>query len=202
MNFLGHLVLAGSDEGLRLGAMLGDFVRGRAALQAFPAPVREGILLHRHIDAFTDSHTEITALRSGFPAGFRRYAGIIIDLGFDHLLALDWNARGTSRTLEQHDAAVREMLTRHDGLIPPGLRRFMNYADRRGLFAAYRDKPEVFHSLRGIGRRLSKPNPLHRVGEIWEPFEMRLRGCFDTVLSDVAADANRWLRSRASGDAP
>jgi len=200
MNFLGHLVLAGPEENLCLGAMLGDFVRGRAALQAFPAPVQTGILLHRHIDAFTDTRPEVVALRSWFPAGFRRYAGIIIDLGFDHLLARDWDARGGSRTLEEHDTAVRRVLARHAELIPPGLCRFMDYADRRGLFAAYRDKSEVLHSLRGVGRRLSRPNPLHRADEIWDPFEIRLVGCFDGVFSEVEADVNRWLRSRTSRD--
>jgi len=198
MNFLGHLVLAGTDENLSLGAMLGDFVRGRVALQAFPAPVQKGILLHRHIDAFTDSRPEVAALRSWFPADFRRYAGIIIDLGFDHLLARDWDARVTSWTLEENDIVMRGVLARHEELIPPGLWRFMEYADRRGLLAAYRDKSEVLHSLRGVGKRLSRPNPLHRAHEIWDPFEMRLRGCFDTVFSAVEADVNRWLRYRAS----
>ena len=50
MNFLAHLVLAGADEDLRMGAMLGDFVRGREALQSFEPPVQTGILLHRRID--------------------------------------------------------------------------------------------------------------------------------------------------------
>jgi len=200
MNFLGHLVLAGSDENLRLGAMLGDFVRGRAALEAFPPRVRTGILLHRRIDAFTDSLAEIVALRTWFPADFRRYAGIVIDLGFDCLLAQDWDARGLPQTLEEHDTAVRQMLARQDELIPPELRRFMDYADRRGLFAAYRAKPEVLHSLRGVGKRLSRPNPLHRADEIWDPFEVRLRACFDTVFSEVEADVSRWLGLQSSRD--
>jgi len=201
MNFLGHLVLAGSDENLRLGAMLGDFVRGRAVLQAYPKPIQKGILLHRRIDAFTDSRPQIAALRAWFPADFRRYAGIIIDLGFDHLLARDWDERVTSWTLEEHDTAVRRILARHEELIPPRLWRFMGYADRRGLFAAYQDKSEVLHSLRGVGKRLSRPNPLHRADEIWDPFEMQLRGCFDAVFAEVEADVRKWLCERASPDA-
>ena len=51
MNFLAHLQLAGADENLRMGAMLGDFVRGRAALEAFKPEVQTGILLHRRIDS-------------------------------------------------------------------------------------------------------------------------------------------------------
>jgi len=67
--------------------MLGDFVRGKAVLETFPEDVRRGIELHRHIDQFTDSSPDIANLRRCFPAPFRRYSGIIIDLAYDHELA-------------------------------------------------------------------------------------------------------------------
>jgi acyl carrier protein phosphodiesterase len=44
MNFLAHLLHAGDDEGLRLGAMLGDFVRGKQPLAGFDSGVH-GILI-------------------------------------------------------------------------------------------------------------------------------------------------------------
>jgi acyl carrier protein phosphodiesterase len=197
VNFLAHLVLAGADDDLRMGAMLGDFVRGRSALQAFAPGVRTGILLHRRIDAFTDALPEIAALRAGFPGGFRRYGGIIIDLGLDHELARNWG-RWNRQTLEGFDAGVREMLDRRAPEVPAELWRFMDYADRRGLFAAYRDRVEILHSLRGIGRRLSRHNPLHRVEDIWAPFEARLRRCFPPVFEAVQSDVADWLKSKST----
>lgn len=197
MNFLAHLLLAGEDEDLRLGALFGDFVRGRTALATFRPPVQLGIMLHRHIDAYTDSLPAIAALRTGFPAEFRRYAGIIIDLAFDHELALNWERRGR-QSLEAFDADVRTMLERHAREIPEGLGRFMLYADRRGLFAAYRNKSEILHSLRGIGRRLTRPNPLHRVEEIWDPVALGVRRCFDPVFDDIQSDVERWLKSKST----
>jgi acyl carrier protein phosphodiesterase len=197
MNFLAHLVLAGQDEDLRMGALLGDFVRGKAALAAFRPPVQTGIMLHRRIDVYTDSLPEIAALRAWFPPEFRRYSGIIIDLAFDHELALDWEHRGP-QSLDSFDAGVREMLARRENEVPPRLHRFMAYADRRGLFAAYREKSEILHSLRGIGRRLSRPNPLHRVDEIWDPFEAQARLCFASVFDQVQSDVADWLSSRST----
>ena len=111
MNFLAHLQLAGADENLRMGAILGDFVRGQAALEAFTPDVQTGILLHRHIDSYTDALPQTAALRAWFPGDFRRYAGIIIDLGMDHELARNWG-RWSKQTLEAFDGAVREMLDR------------------------------------------------------------------------------------------
>lgn len=197
MNFLAHLVLAGNDESLRLGALLGDFIRGRQALQEFPEEVQRGILLHRHIDGFVDALPDIVNLRRCFQAPFRRYSGIIIDLAYDHQLAKRW-AGYSDIPLEQYDLDVREMLARHDAQVPNGLRLFMTYADRRGLFATYRDRDEVLHSLRGIGRRLSRPNPLHRVDEIWDELEPRFAASFEFIFRQVQSDVADWLKSTST----
>jgi acyl carrier protein phosphodiesterase len=197
MNFLAHLLLAGDDEDLRLGAMFGDFVRGNAALATFRPRVRTGIRLHRRIDSFTDSLPEVATLRDQLPPPFRRFGGIITDLAFDHELACRWDAE-QDQPLVSFDREVREMLARHADEVPAGLRRFMDYADRRGLFAAYREESEVLHSLRGIGRRLSRPNPLHRVAEIWDGLAPRVGVCFEPVFSAVQSDVAAWLSSKST----
>ena len=197
MNFLAHLVLAGDDEYLRLGAMLGDFVRGRQALAGYPPELARGILLHRHIDAYTDSMRSVAELREGFSPPFRRYAGIIIDLGFDHVLACRWDRYGTG-TLEGFDRGVRDLLDRQRQWVPQRLQRFMAYADRRGLFAAYREEAEILHSLRGIGRRLSRPNPLHRVDTIWDELRPRVERCFQIVFDEVQSAVADWLNSKST----
>ncbi len=197
MNFLAHLVLAGDDDGLRLGAMLGDFVRGRWALDDYPGDVRLGIELHRHTDQFFDSLPDVVNLRKCFPAPFRRYSGIVIDLAFDHELARQWE-NYSSQSLEDFDRQVRELLARNDRFLPDRLRQFMSYADRRGLFAAYREKSEIMHSLRGVGSRLSRPNPLHRAEEIWDELAPRFSASFECVFLQAQSDVSGWLKSRST----
>jgi acyl carrier protein phosphodiesterase len=196
MNFLAHLILAGDDEGLRLGAMLGDFVRGRQVLASFPDEVRLGIELHRHIDQFTDSLPDVTQFRKYFSPPFRRFSGIIIDLVFDHELAKRWE-NYSNESLENFDREVRELLARNDQLLPDRLRKFMSYADRRGLFAAYRYESEILRSLHGIGTRLSRPNPLHRVEDIWDELEPRSSNCFGFVFPQIQFEVAAWLKSRS-----
>jgi len=196
MNFLAHLVLAGDDDDLRLGAMLGDFVRGSEPLKRFGPGLRTGVRLHRHIDAFTDALPAIADLRGSCPDPFRRYAGIIIDLLFDYELAGRWRAY-REESLKAFDAGVRDLLARRSEQVPDRLARFMAYADRRGLFAAYRERSEILHSLAGLGGRLSRPNPLHRVDEIWERVEPRAAACFEAVFADVQSEVSDWLVSRS-----
>jgi len=193
MNFLAHLLLAGEDEGLRLGALLGDFVRGKPQGLNFSAATYRGILLHRFIDQHTDSLPDVVRLRGHFPPPFRRYAGIIIDLAFDHELAQRW-AEYSSCTLLQFDNEVRELLARHQEDVPAGLCAFMHYADKRGLFAAYREESEILFSLYGLGRRLSRSNPLHRVGEIWHEIKPALSAGFSMAFPKVQQGVTAWLR--------
>jgi acyl carrier protein phosphodiesterase len=197
MNFLAHLLLAGDDEGLRLGAMLGDFVRGRRALSEYDHGVQRGIMLHRHIDAHTDALPCVARLRSGIAPPFRRYGGISIDLAFDHALARRWE-KYSAVTPEDFDRGVRDMLARHERLLPERLKGFMRYADRRGLFANYRDEPEILHSLKGVGLRLSRDNPLHRVDEIWDGFYPMVSEAFEPAFGEIQSDVADWLKSKST----
>lgn len=197
MNFLAHLLLAGEDEGLRLGAMLGDFVRGNAALARFDAATRLGISLHRHIDATTDALPAVSGLLRQLQPPFRRYGGITIDLAFDHELAKRWDEY-SDLSLADFDLGVREMLAMNDTILPERLRGFMRYADRRGLFEAYRERLEILHSLRGVGRRLSRANPLHRVDEIWDDFQPKVGEVFEPVFAEIQSDVAGWLKSKST----
>jgi acyl carrier protein phosphodiesterase len=197
MNFLAHLVLAGDDENLRLGAMLGDFVRGKAALQVYSGELQRGIHLHRHIDGFIDSLPDIANLRRHFRPPFRRYSGIIIDLAFDHELAVRWSEY-SDESLEEFDRGVRDLLARNEALVPEELSRFMRYADRRGLFAAYRYESEILHSFSGIGRRFSKANPMHRVNEIWSELKPLFAASFPFVFRQVQREVADWLNSKST----
>lgn len=198
MNFLAHLWLADGDDGLRVGAMLGDFVRGSMDDSRLPPEIQKGIQLHRFIDQFMDGLPEMAALRQKFAAPFRRYAGIIIDVAFDHQLALRWN-QYSDLTLQQFDADVRNLLARYEEWLPEELKGFMRYADRRGLFAAYREKDEILHSLHGLGKRLSRSNPLHRVDEIWDQHADDFAHGFDEVFPQVQAAVTDWIANSYAG---
>jgi len=55
MNFLSHLYLAGDSEGLIIGNFIADSVKG-SDYKNYSKSIQQGIILHRAIDTFTDSH--------------------------------------------------------------------------------------------------------------------------------------------------
>jgi acyl carrier protein phosphodiesterase len=193
MNFLAHLCLTSGDPSLMLGGLLGDFVRGRRALRAFPDPVKQGIILHRYIDRRTDHSAVVKKLRTRFPREFRRYSGIIIDLAFDHELALNW-WRYMPQSLERFDIETRDLIRDNAALVPEGLTKFMRYADRHGLFTAYRDEDVIMYALAGLGTRLSRSNPLHRVAEIWPDLRLEFRDSFREFFPLIQSDVADWCK--------
>jgi acyl carrier protein phosphodiesterase len=197
MNFLAHLCLADGDAGLMLGGLFGDFVRGRRALQAFPEPVRQGIVLHRFIDRRTDHSTVVKKLRPLFPREFRRYAGIIIDLAFDHQLAVNW-WRYMPGSLERFDVEIRDLLRDNTELLPDGLINFMRYADRHGLFKSYREEDVTLFALAGLGTRLTRPNPLHRVTEIWPELAPEFKVAFRQFFPQIQSEVLEWRKSMST----
>lgn len=71
--------------------MLGDMVKGKLMKDIHPE-VRQGVLLHRQIDAFTDSHAIVLEVIANFKPTLGRYAGIAVDVLFDHYLAKNWSS--------------------------------------------------------------------------------------------------------------
>lgn len=191
MNHLAHVLLAGDDEELRLGALLGDFVHG-APDPALPAGVAAGIRLHRAIDTFTDGHPEVAAARALFVPPYRRYAGILLDMWFDHCLARDF-PRWSAVPLEAFSAGMRTLLHRHDALLPEGLRRFRGYMEAHDLPAGYARREEIGRALLGISRRLRRANPVGEALPVLVGLDGELSERFEGFFPEVVGFAAEWV---------
>ncbi|MGN2248707.1 ACP phosphodiesterase [Frateuria sp. GZRe14] len=190
MNHLAHALLAGPDEGRILGGVLGDFVRG-APDAALPTGVREGIALHRAIDGYTDRHPEVLAARALFEPPYRRYAGIALDMWFDHLLARDF-ARWSPSPLPAFSTDLRELLRRQDALLPATARRFAQYMRANDLPAAYAEPAVLDRALAGIGQRLQRDNPLGRMLPVLQEMDAPLQARFDAFFPQLQRFAHAW----------
>jgi len=90
MNFLAHFYLAENTEESILGNFLGDFVKGPLENNYHP-DIITGIMMHRKVDSFAELNTYFLKSKRLISSERRRFAGIIIDLSFDHFLAKNWD---------------------------------------------------------------------------------------------------------------
>lgn len=201
MNVLAHALLAGNDTALRLGGAMGDFVHGTPG-DHLPPGVRQGIYLHRAIDSFTDAHDEVRAARERLPPPFRRYAGILLDMWFDHCLARDFD-RWSDQPLDRYAMDLRSELHDARPLLPDALRRFLGYMDANELPAGYRDAAVIGKALHGISRRLSRANPLGEAMPLLLSEDEALKATFDRFFPQLRAFAAQWVADRtAASPAP
>jgi len=157
MNYLAHLHLGGQRPGQLLGSLYGDFVKGRLQGQ-FAPEVEAAIQLHRRIDVFTDRHPLVDAALSRFSLTRRRYAGIVLDVFFDHCLARDWDLYA-DRPLELFTSDVYRVLS-SERQLPERLARTAPYMVADDWLGSYREFEVLEQVLRGIARRLTRPEEL------------------------------------------
>lgn len=157
MNYLAHLHLGGQRPGQLLGSLYGDFVKGRLQGQ-FDPEVEAAIALHRRIDVFTDRHPLVDTALGRFSETRRRYAGIVLDVFFDHCLARDWTLYA-DRPLEQFTADVYQVLSRERQL-PERLAKIAPHMVANEWLGSYREFEVLEQVLRGISRRLTRPEEL------------------------------------------
>lgn len=163
MNYLAHLFLADDDPDALIGSLMGDFAKGHID-QTLPPAMRHGIRLHRRIDSFTDSHQVVQHSKRLIRPEYRRYAGILIDMFYDHYLARHWQDY-SHESLDVFAEKVSRVVLSHMDRLPPSMKRSMTYMIRNDLLLSYREVAGIRRALRGIETRLKRPSGLRHATE-------------------------------------
>ena len=159
MNWLAHLRLAPNEPLVRIGNLSGDFVRGIDVTTLHPE-LQRGISQHRAIDMFVDTHEVFRRARARFVAPFCRFAGVALDVFFDHYLARDWHLHGDGRELTEFVLDVHRDMAEHRALLPPDLGRLHDRMARNSWLTMYDTVAGIERVLRAMARRLRRPSPL------------------------------------------
>jgi acyl carrier protein phosphodiesterase len=116
MNLLAHALLSPEEPAVLAGNLTADWVKGWARL-ALPAGMRRGMELHGRIDAFTDGHERVWRCARLLEPVWGRYAAILVDMFFDHVLSVEWG-RWCAREREEVIVAAYAALRQYLDLLP------------------------------------------------------------------------------------
>jgi acyl carrier protein phosphodiesterase len=176
VNFLAHFHLAWPDEGLLAGGLEGDYIKGplRGAL---PPDLERGIKLHRAIDAYTDGHPLIRQLRRELPESLRRYAGILIDLSFDHYLSLHWSNFSDIQLPHFNSRVYRTLLAR-ELVLSEGARKMLIRLVEYDVLNLYTQWETVLATATRLGQRLKRNNPFLDIDRELSPAKDALEQAF------------------------
>lgn len=192
MNHLAHLVLAGADPDDRLGALLGDHVKGRLENIALPPGLVRGIELHRRIDAWSDRDPAVTRLLSTFEPPWRRYGGIVLDVLFDRELSRRWGEFCATRR-KTFGTEVDALLAGRRAVLPPRLARFSRWAAAVGLWHRLDDRVLLGEIFRLIARRHGREEPLVRGLDVLDAHEDAIAEAFEELFPRLQARSAEFL---------
>jgi acyl carrier protein phosphodiesterase len=184
MNHLAHLFLAG-DRGAEwlIGNLAGDFVKGPLG-DRFPRAIHDGIMQHRRIDAFTDSHPAVAAFRRVLHPEHGHYSRVIADMFFDHFLALRFDEYA-GESLESFLGRTFATIDRHEQILPGRLRVIYPYIRDEEWLQSYREIEGIHLALAGISRRFSRQPHLETATRHLTDSRQELERRFEEFFPDV-----------------
>jgi acyl carrier protein phosphodiesterase len=199
MNYLAHVLLSRDGPDQLTGAMLGDFVKGPLDGRYAPG-VRAAIALHRAIDRYTDQHPLVRAARGVVSPGRRRFAGIIVDVFYDHFLACHWD-RYCEMPLAPFTRMVYRTLLPQSAGFPERLQRMLPHMAREDWLSSYRELWAVEAALDGIARRFRRFEQARvLVGAIGELSDNR--AVFEAGFLEFFPQLQRFVSAARGAGAP
>ncbi len=160
MNFLAHLYLAGQDEELIIGNFIGDSVKGKLALKNFPVGVQHGIMMHREIDRFMDTHATVRQGTHRIRDSFGKYAPIVMDMYYDHILAKNWSDY-SSQELAHFIDAKYDLIDRNIHLLPEKALQMFPYMKKSNWLLQYKSLEGLDQIFKQMDIRTGRKSGMH-----------------------------------------
>jgi acyl carrier protein phosphodiesterase len=191
MNYLAHAYLSFEIPEIAVGNLISDFVKGKQK-EAYPAKIRQGIVLHRAIDSFTDSHSVTRRAKSYFKEAYGLYSGPLTDVIYDHFLANDpliFPPGEASASLKAFAQRTYGQVAAWQAILPERFALLFNYMRAEDWLANYRYKELIFKSFEGLARRAAYMPGAEQAKGLFEAHYTELEACyldFFPALKDFA----------------
>ena len=183
MNYLAHIFLSGNDDEILIGNFIGDYVKGRD-YDLYTPSVKKGILLHRRIDAYTDRHKIVQQSKSYFISKYHKYAGIIIDILYDHFLVVNWD-RFSPTPLNDFKANLFDCLKYNYNILPERVQFFMPSFIKNDWIEVYSSIEGIIHVLLRMSMRTTLPDQSEFAREILRKYYVQLQSEFLTYFPEI-----------------
>ena len=172
------------------GALLGDFAKGPITDQWSEA-IAAGIMLHRRVDRFTDAHPMWLRSRARFPPRLRRFAGITVDVVYDHFLARSWS-HFHPQPLALFAQRAYAQVAEFEAQFPPRLTRVFPFMTSEDWLYGYRELDVVERALARMSTRSPRLAPLAETGDELRPIYTELAEDFHAFFPDLVGFVARY----------
>jgi acyl carrier protein phosphodiesterase len=198
MNFLAHAFLAGPWPSLIVGGVVGDWIKGPLP-GSLPIDLAKGVALHRAIDGFSETHPAFRRSRGRVSSVRRRYAGVLVDIYYDHLLARDWS-HFHRETLADYCVNVYCLIASRLDDVPDSARHALELMTQENWLQSYGNLAGIADILTRMSRRARYPNPLAGGERDFQADRLGFESDFLEWLPDAQRFVDDWLISSGAID--
>ncbi len=192
MNFLAHLFLSCDNEDLLIGNFIADFIRNKE-VENYSESIQKGIILHRQIDTYTDTHPVVLEGVHRLQPFHSKYAPVVIDILFDHLLANNWT-KYSGQSLDDFAKYIYEILNDRMGELPHKLQRRLPEMIKGNWLQAYGTKEGMLFTFKKMDERTSFPsnfiNAFDHLKQDYEAYDSEFNQFFPEVIQFVDSQCN------------
>jgi acyl carrier protein phosphodiesterase len=186
MNFLAHIYLSGDNDELKIGNFVADGIHGKP--HDFPLGVQKGIVLHRAIDSYTDAHPIFRQGTKRLHAAYHHYAGVIMDIFYDHFLAKNW-ANYSAIPLEDYAAGFYKLLDDNYDILPERSKGMIPHMTKYNWLVTYADIEGIARTLTQMDQRTKNASNMRfsvkELVEYYEMFEAEFTQFFEEIQAFV-----------------
>ncbi len=184
MNFLAHIYLSFGDQEITLGNFIADSIRANKYTH-LPERVQQGIMLHREIDTFTDTHDIPKISSKRLHKNYSHYSRVIVDIFYDHYLAKNWSTY-CDTPLDVYVENFYDLLEDNYKILPVGVQRMMPYMIADNWIYNYSKMEGIAKVLNGMNRRTKNKSKMNfailDLEEHYEEFEEEFTAFFDELM--------------------
>ena len=183
MNFLAHIYLSGDNDQVRIGNFMADSIKGKKYLK-YPEDLKKGIILHRAIDYYTDTHPVFRQSTQRLFSNYSHYSGIIVDIFYDHFLAANWG-NYSEVPLEKYTLDFYKLLNENFEVLPGRVKNFLPYMINDNWLLSYASIDGIEKVLSGMNRRTGRKSNMNEATRELKEYYSEFKAEFETFFEDI-----------------
>lgn len=191
MNFLAHIYLSGNNEFVTIGNFIADSIKGKD-YKSFNNDIQIGVLLHRHIDTFTDAHKTVRKSTKRLHEKYGHYSGVIVDILYDHFLAKNWK-QYSNIPLDTYVDDFYNSLENNYDILPLRIQKMMPFMITDNWLLSYASIDGISRVLEGMNRRTKNRSGMDEAVKELEEFYLEFENEFTLFFNELILFAKQKL---------
>lgn len=170
---------------------MADSIKGKK-YRKYPAEIQVGILLHRHIDTFTDAHKTVRKSTKRLHKKYGHYSGVIVDILYDHFLAKNWK-NYCDKPLDTYVQNFYDSLEDNFDILPLRIQKMIPFMITDNWLLSYASIEGITRVLEGMNRRTKHRSGMNEAVIELETFYAEFENEFTHFFHELIISSNKKL---------